>query len=98
MNDEIAVPLIAIVMKDIDMILFDVDNTLVYGRKASLFYRRYAHIIEKSLAEALGVELLEGKKIAREHRAKAARKPTGAQRRRSDIGAERRASQSPCLA
>lgn len=36
--------------------------------------------------------------IAREHRAKAARKPTGAQRRRSDIGAERRASQSPCLA
>jgi FMN phosphatase YigB (HAD superfamily) len=57
-------------MKDIEMALFDIDNTLVYGKKASIFYGHYARILEKSLAEALGIELLEGIKIAGEHRAK----------------------------
>ena len=57
-------------MKDIEMALFDIDNTLVYGKKASIFYGHYARILEKSLAEALGIELLEGIKIADEHRAK----------------------------
>jgi FMN phosphatase YigB (HAD superfamily) len=57
-------------MKDIAMILFDVDNTLVYGKKAALFYGQYSRIMEKSLVEALGIELFEGTKIIKEHREK----------------------------
>lgn len=50
------------------MILFDIDNTLVYGEKASIFYRHYSRILEKTLAQSLGVDLKEGIRIANEHR------------------------------
>ena len=57
-------------MKDIKMVLFDVDNTLVYGPGAKKFYRQYAGIIEKSFAEAFGRELLEGTRIVSAHRSR----------------------------
>lgn len=52
------------------MVLFDVDNTLVFGEKATAFYRYYSRILEKTLADSLGVELSEGERIANEHRVK----------------------------
>lgn len=52
------------------MALFDVDNTLVFGEKATEFYRYYSRILEKTLADNLGVELAEGERIANEHRVK----------------------------
>jgi FMN phosphatase YigB (HAD superfamily) len=52
------------------MALFDVDKTLVYGKKADAFYAHYSRLLEESFAEALGVELIEGIKIIDEHRAK----------------------------
>jgi len=57
-------------MENIKMALFDVDNTLVYGRKAKVFYKNYSRLLEESFAKALGVELFEGKKIVDLHRAK----------------------------
>ncbi len=55
-------------MKNVKMVLFDVDNTLVYGPGAKRFYRQYAGVIEKSFAEALGRELLAGARIVSAHR------------------------------
>lgn len=52
------------------MILFDIDNTLVYGRKAAAFYRQYSRVLEKTLAAALDIELAEAVAIANEYRAK----------------------------
>jgi FMN phosphatase YigB (HAD superfamily) len=52
------------------MALFDVDKTLVYGKKAMAFYENYSRLLEESFAETLGVELFEGKKIVDQHRAK----------------------------
>ncbi len=52
------------------MALFDVDKTLVYGKKATVFYKNYSRLLEESFAETLGVELFEGKKIVDWHRAK----------------------------
>lgn len=50
------------------MILFDIDNTLVFGEKASRFYLSYSRILEKTLSELLNIALEEGKRIADEHR------------------------------
>lgn len=57
-------------MKNIKMILFDIDNTLVFGERASSFYLSYSRILEKTLSESLKIDLEEGKKIADEHRRK----------------------------
>ncbi len=57
-------------MENIKMSLFDVDKTLVYGKKAMAFYKNYSRLLEESFAETLGVELFEGKKIVDLHRAK----------------------------
>jgi FMN phosphatase YigB (HAD superfamily) len=57
-------------MENIKMALFDVDKTLVYGKKATAFYRNYSRLLEESFAETLGVELFEGKKIVDLHRVK----------------------------
>ncbi|MEF3691604.1 MAG: hypothetical protein V3574_00930 [Candidatus Moraniibacteriota bacterium] len=51
------------------MILFAIDNTLVYGEKALAFYRFYSRVLEKTLSETLGLSLKEGIKIANDHRA-----------------------------
>jgi len=55
-------------MKNIKMILFDIDNTLVFGTKASSFYLSYSRVLERTLSESLNIDLKEGKKIADEHR------------------------------
>ncbi|MBT5337980.1 HAD family hydrolase [Candidatus Falkowbacteria bacterium] len=55
-------------MKDIKLILFDVDLTLIYGEKANLLYKEYSKILENTLAKCLQVSQSEGKQIADQHR------------------------------
>ena len=50
------------------MILFDIDNTLVFGDKAAALYKQYSTILENTLAKLLGVEFASAKQIADEHR------------------------------
>ncbi len=52
----------------IKLILFDVDNTLVYGKSASRYYRQYSSLLEKTLASCLNIPIGEAKRIADEHR------------------------------
>ncbi|MCL4391757.1 HAD family hydrolase [Patescibacteria group bacterium] len=52
----------------IKLILFDIDNTLIYGESASRYYRQYSPLLEKTLASCLGISVPEAKRIADEHR------------------------------
>ena len=52
------------------MVLFDIDNTLIYGEKATIFYTEYARLLERTLAHTLKIELMHGIEIANEHRVK----------------------------
>ena len=55
-------------MKKIKLILFDIDNTLVYGERASKYYKQYPRLLEKTLSVCLGVPLESAQEIANEHR------------------------------
>ena len=55
-------------MKKIKLILFDIDNTLVYGEAAKKYYQQYPIFLEKMLSKCLYISLNEAKKIADEHR------------------------------
>ncbi len=57
-------------MKQIKLILFDIDNTLVYGPRVYQYYAQYPSLLEKTLADYLGVTLHEAKRIADDHRQK----------------------------
>ncbi len=52
----------------IKLILFDIDNTLVYGEAASQYYQQYPPLLEKTLASCLGISAGEAKRIADKHR------------------------------
>jgi FMN phosphatase YigB (HAD superfamily) len=54
----------------IKVVLFDIDNTLSYGDKASEFYRQYSRHLERVLARALNINLKEAKNIADTYRSK----------------------------
>jgi len=56
-------------MNNIKMVLFDIDNTLIFGEKASTLYAQYSVILENTLAKLLGVTHAAAKQIADEHRA-----------------------------
>jgi FMN phosphatase YigB (HAD superfamily) len=55
-------------MKKIKLIIFDVDNTLVYGNEALRYYKQYSPLLEKTLSETIGVSIAEAKQIADSHR------------------------------
>lgn len=55
-------------MKNIKAILFDVDNTLVFGEKAGFFYRKYSEVLEEVLACELGIPAERGRLIADDYR------------------------------
>ena len=50
------------------MILFDIDFTLVFGKDAFVYYKQYPRMFEKTLAQLLGVDPKNAKKIANDHR------------------------------
>ena len=52
------------------MILFDIDNTLVYGSNAQLFYREYSRLLEETIARELTISKKEAVQIANDHRAR----------------------------
>lgn len=54
--------------KKLKFILFDIDNTLVYGKKADRYYSRYPRALEKELARCLGVSLSKAKAVADKYR------------------------------
>ena len=54
--------------KKIKLILFDVDNTLIYGDAARKFYGQYSIQLEMTLAKYLGIDLSEAKTIANSFR------------------------------
>lgn len=51
-------------MSKIKQIIFDVDNTLVYGEEAKTYYSQYPKVLEKTLANCLAISLEEAKIIA----------------------------------
>lgn len=51
------------------MILFDIDNTLIFGERAAKLYGQYSLILEKTLGALLGVDAAAAKIIADDHRA-----------------------------
>ena len=55
-------------MGNIKVILFDIDNTLIFGERAEKFYREYSRVLEQALAKELGISFEEGKIIADDHR------------------------------
>lgn len=57
-------------MKNIKTILFDLDNTLVYGEDACRYYEQYPPLLEKTLAQCLETSLEDAKQIADEHRSR----------------------------
>lgn len=57
-------------MKKIKLILFDIDNTLVFGPEAKVFYLQYSIALEKAFARALGLDHKEAKRIVDDHRVK----------------------------
>lgn len=54
----------------IKIVLFDIDNTLVYGDKAKKFYSEYSRCLERVLASELKITVEEAKKIADDYRQK----------------------------
>ncbi len=52
----------------IKLILFDIDNTLVYGGSSPQYYQQYPPLLEKTLASCLGISTEEAKCIANRHR------------------------------
>ncbi len=57
-------------MKKIKMILFDIDNTLIYGGDTLRYYYQYPRLLEKTLSIALDVPLARAVEIANDHRAR----------------------------
>ncbi len=55
-------------MKKIKLIIFDIDNTLVYGNMALRYYQQYPLLLEKTLSQNLEIPLSEAKSIANSHR------------------------------
>jgi FMN phosphatase YigB (HAD superfamily) len=55
-------------MKNLKLIIFDIDNTLVYGPCVYQYYAQYPSLLEKTLADYLGITLDEAKHIADNHR------------------------------
>ena len=55
-------------MKKIKLILFDIDNTLIYGEDARRYYRQYGPLLEKVLGDVMAVPLEKAKEVANEHR------------------------------
>lgn len=48
----------------IKMVIFDVDNTLIYGDLSLNYYKQYSKVLEKTLAKKLDLSLEEAKTIA----------------------------------
>ena len=44
-------------MKKLKLLLFDIDNTIVYGEQASKYYRQYTSLLEKTLSVCIGISL-----------------------------------------
>src|SRR3989338_5953631 len=57
-------------MKKIKLLLFDIDNTLVFGARARDYYKQYSLTLEKALAKSLNINLEQATKIANYHRNK----------------------------
>lgn len=55
-------------MKKIKLIIFDVDNTLVYGEDSLRYYQQYSPLLERTLSEHLNISIAEAKVIADGHR------------------------------
>ncbi len=55
-------------MKKIKLILFDVDQTLIYGNEAALYYKQYPKLLEQTISTLRGVTMGEAKNIADEYR------------------------------
>lgn len=55
-------------MKKIKLLIFDIDNTLVYGAEAKKYYEQYPKLLEKTLGKSLGITQRKAKEIADEHR------------------------------
>lgn len=51
-----------------EVILFDIDNTLVFGTKAQAFYKEYSRELERTIASVLGVPLLQAINMANDSR------------------------------
>jgi FMN phosphatase YigB (HAD superfamily) len=54
----------------IKLILFDIDNTLVFGEPAMNFYSQYSRTLERTLAKLLKTDEVEAKRIADDFRAR----------------------------
>jgi len=57
-------------MKKIKLLLFDIDNTLVFGAKAEVYYKQYSLTLEKALAQSLNIDIAQATEIANYHRLK----------------------------
>ncbi len=57
-------------MKKLKLILFDIDNTLVFGESARKYYRQYGPLLEKTISEIMGISMEQGQMIANEFRLK----------------------------
>lgn len=56
-------------MKNIKLVLFDLDNTLAFGEEAEAFYRQYPRVLECTLARQLSISESSAKEIADKFRA-----------------------------
>lgn len=54
----------------IKIVLFDIDNTLYYGKEARKFYSKYSRCLESTLARELKISIEEAKSIADDYRQK----------------------------
>lgn len=50
------------------LLLFDIDNTLVFGEQATKYYKQYSVLLEKTLSICLRIPLKEAREKADEHR------------------------------
>ncbi len=57
-------------LEKIKAIIFDIDNTLVYGKSTDAYYSQYSIKLEQSIAQHLNISVEEGKGIADQHRKK----------------------------
>lgn len=48
-------------INNVDLVIFDVDKTLVFGPEADEYYSLYSRLIEKLIAKKLGINIVEAK-------------------------------------
>jgi putative hydrolase of the HAD superfamily len=56
------------IMKEKKAVLFDIDNTLVFGPQAEFFYQKYSRGLELKIAEVLNVPLWQAVELANDSR------------------------------